>query len=126
MCSIVVQVGYELVPALYSEFDANNADPHWWNVPDLPPLLRHNPPPCQPKDIGRGDTFRLTPSLFEYKVLSSWKTNSTTPAPEDEGRIDYQGGSFDQCFIYNMRIDYSILDYTQTVTVGALISSFMV
>ena len=112
----VVVVGYELVPTLRPEFQPNDTVPSWWNSPRLPPLLRRSAPLCQPKDMGRGDTFRLSPSLFEYKVLSSWKTGQRVP--EDEGRVDYDGGSFDHCVVYSMRFDYSLLDYTQTVTVS--------
>lgn len=127
MCLEVVVVGYELVPTLYPAFEANLADPpHWWNSPRLPPLLRRKPPPCEPKDIGRGDTFHLTSSLFEYRVISSWKKPTNPVSPEDEGRIAYRGESFDQCSIYSMRFDHSLQDYTQTVTVSARITGFIV
>ncbi|KAF8608666.1 hypothetical protein BDV93DRAFT_551489 [Ceratobasidium sp. AG-I] len=112
----IVVVGYELVPALRPDFQANDTVPGWWNSPRLPPLLRRSAPLCEPKDIGRGDNFRLSSSLFEYRVLSSWK--SERRAPEDEGRVEYRGGSFNECFVYSMRFDYSLLEYTQTVTVG--------
>lgn len=120
-------VGYELVPTLYSSFDANEADPpHWWDSPRLPPMLRRKPPACEPRDIGRGDTFYLTSSLFEYKVISSWKTLSNLVSPSDEGRVEYRGESFDQCSIYSMRLDYSLQDFTQTVTVSSPIGDFVV
>ncbi|KAG9122546.1 hypothetical protein FRC07_001028 [Ceratobasidium sp. 392] len=54
------------------------------------------PPACQPRDIGRGDRIRLTPSLFEYQVLTVWLN------PFTENAIDTNRAH--------------LLDRTQTVT----------
>ncbi|KAB5595172.1 Transmembrane protein [Ceratobasidium theobromae] len=126
----VVTVGYELVPSLQPEFEPNNTVPSWWNVPYLPRLLRREAPSCEPKDIGRGDTFRLTSSLFEYKVMSSWNTTSENPTSRDEGRIPYLGGSFDQCYVDNMVFDFNLGTSIQSLKVAiecpeALVRVFM-
>ncbi|KAG8782473.1 hypothetical protein FRC12_020787 [Ceratobasidium sp. 428] len=89
--------------------------PYWMNLPRLPPLLRRKPPRCEPKDFGRGDSIRVTPSLFEYKVLSAWK-NLTALDPQDESRIEYQGAPFDSCSVYGARFEHSFVDWTQKVT----------
>ncbi|KAF8608664.1 hypothetical protein BDV93DRAFT_551487 [Ceratobasidium sp. AG-I] len=68
--------------------------------------------------MGRGDTFRLSPSLLEYKVLSSWKSDSDLPPPEAEGRVEYRGESFSPCFVHSMTFDHNQLDDTQTVKAG--------
>ncbi|KAG8680655.1 hypothetical protein FRC08_016123, partial [Ceratobasidium sp. 394] len=113
----VVTTGYELVPALRPEFQANDTVPDWWKSPRLPRLLRRKAPLCEPKDFGRGDIIRLTPSLFEYRILSAWR-NTTIRDPEDESRVEYRGASFSQCYVYAARFDYNMMDWTQTVTVA--------
>ncbi|QRV94083.1 transmembrane protein [Ceratobasidium sp. AG-Ba] len=113
----IVTAGYELVPALRPEFQANDTVPGWWNSPRLPSLLRRGAPDCEPKDFGRGDLIRLTPSLFEYKVLSAWR-NLTARDPNDESRVEYRGESFNQCDLYYARFDFDVLEWTQTVTVA--------
>ncbi|KDN49737.1 hypothetical protein RSAG8_01802, partial [Rhizoctonia solani AG-8 WAC10335] len=112
----IITVGHELVPSLRQDFQQNDTVPSWWVTTPLAPLLRRKAPRCQPKDFGRGDTFRVSPSLFEYKVLSSWRTNSTVTS-EDEGRVEYRGGSFNQCLVYSIRFDLSVIESTQTLTV---------
>ncbi|GAB1525053.1 hypothetical protein RhiTH_008210 [Rhizoctonia solani] len=114
----IATVGQELVPSLRGDFQQNDTVPLWWETTPLSPLFRRKPPPCQPKDLGKGDTFRLSPSLFEYKVLSSWRTNRTKLKSEDEGRIEYRGGSFGACFVYDIRFDLSFIESTQSLTVG--------
>ncbi|EUC64088.1 transmembrane protein, putative [Rhizoctonia solani AG-3 Rhs1AP] len=121
----IITVGHELVPSLRQDFQQNDTIPLLWTTTLLAPLLRRKAPRCQPKDFGRGDTFRLSPSLFEYKVLSSWRTNSTLKS-EDEGRVEYRGGSFDQCFVYSIRFDLSAIESTQTLTVVVSCPSFPV
>lgn len=113
--------GYEHVPTLRPTFQPNNTFLGWWDSHRLSPLLRRGAPPCEPKDIGRGDTFRVFSSLLDYKVVSSWRTNSVPLVPEDEGRVEYKGGSFQVCSIYSIWFDYNLLDFTQTVTVSARI-----
>ncbi|KAH7339773.1 hypothetical protein B0J17DRAFT_716772 [Rhizoctonia solani] len=122
----IITVGHELVPSLRQDFQQNDTVPSWWVATPLAPLLRRKAPRCQPKDFGRGDTFRLSPSLFEYKVLSSWRTNTTNVASEDEGRVEYRGGSFNQCFVYSIRFDLSVIESTQTFTVGIMCPDFPV
>ncbi|KAG9074678.1 hypothetical protein FRC06_010534, partial [Ceratobasidium sp. 370] len=102
----VVATGYELAPTLRPDFNANDTVPQWMRSPRLPAFLRRAIPPCQPKDLGRGDIIHLTPSLFKYKILSAWRDpKSYFFVPEDETRIEYRG------------------DGTQTVTVGIDCSS---
>ncbi|KAJ1304738.1 hypothetical protein OPQ81_005876 [Rhizoctonia solani] len=122
----IITVGHELVPTLRQDFQQNDTLPSWWVTTPLAPLLRRKAPRCQPKDFGRGDTFRLSPSLFEYKVLSSWRTNATNVTSEDEGRVEYRGGSFNQCFVYSIRFDLSVIESTQTLTVGIMCPDFPV
>ncbi|KAG8713068.1 hypothetical protein FRC09_019125, partial [Ceratobasidium sp. 395] len=81
---------------------------------ELPKILRRRVPPCQPKDFGRGDIVRLTPSLFQYKVLGAWPNNTTTI----ESRMKYDYSSFNSCRIHTTRFDFSTIDYTQTITCG--------
>ncbi|KAG8727492.1 hypothetical protein FRC12_022462 [Ceratobasidium sp. 428] len=119
----IVTTGYELVPALRSEFQANDTVPYWWNSPSLPRLLRRKAPLCEPKDFGRGDVIRLTPSLFEYRILSAWRNlnltgDMTIRNPGDESRVEYRGESFSQCSVYSARFDYNMMEWTQTVTVA--------
>ncbi|CEL60747.1 hypothetical protein RSOLAG1IB_03986 [Rhizoctonia solani AG-1 IB] len=122
----IVTVGQELVPSLQEDFRQNNTAPLWWATTPLAPLLRRKAPPCQPKDFGKGDTFRLSPSLFEYKVMSSWRTNATNLKSEDQGRVEYRGGSFNECVVYSVRFDLSVADLTQTLTVGIMCPTYPV
>ncbi|KAG9125435.1 hypothetical protein FRC07_007612 [Ceratobasidium sp. 392] len=110
----IVTSGYELVPALRSTMNPDDSFPGWWHVQSLPPLLRPDPPPCDPRDFGRGDVIRLSPSLFEYKVLGAWQNETS----KTESRVQYNGTSFKNCSIYASRFDYSRMDLTQTITTG--------
>ncbi|KAG8741625.1 hypothetical protein FRC10_002641 [Ceratobasidium sp. 414] len=111
----IVTNGYELAPSLSPDFKPNVTAVNWW---ELPVLWFWNPKiKCQPRDLGRGDTIRLTPSLFEYKVHSTWKTSDFRD-PENETRVDYTGQSFKNCSAYQARFYYSFADSTQTVTLG--------
>ncbi|KAG9125434.1 hypothetical protein FRC07_007611 [Ceratobasidium sp. 392] len=116
---MIVTSGYELVPVLRSNPNPNDTVPTWWHSPRLAPLLRHRQPPsCEPKDLGRGDIIRLTPSLFQYKVISTWQNASSQDA-RDEKRVEYKGASFKSCRIYKTRFDHNNLnDITQTITTG--------
>ncbi|CAE6472776.1 unnamed protein product [Rhizoctonia solani] len=123
----IVTVGYELVPSLQPDFAAPNSTiPFWPKSPRLPNFLTRTVPLCQPKDIGRGDQFRLSPSLFEYRVLSSWRTNSSKIMPQDEGRVEYRGGSFRKCSVYEMLFDHSSTNRVQTVTAGIMCPEYPV
>ncbi|KAF8597931.1 hypothetical protein BDV93DRAFT_561794 [Ceratobasidium sp. AG-I] len=118
----IVTQGYELVPSLQSQFQPNLTLAGWWGSTRLPSLLSVSPPPCEPKDLGRGDIFRLTPSLFDYTVMSTWNTskaNSGSQAQE-QGRVEYRGEPFTGCRANTVQFDYSMLDDTQTVTVGVI------
>jgi hypothetical protein len=114
----VITVGYELVPSLQPEFEPNSTALSLSHSARLPQFLRRSVPLCESHDIGKGDSFRLTPSLFEYKVLSSWRTNSNRTRPEDEGRVEYKGGSFHKCSVYEILFDHSTTHRTQTITVS--------
>ncbi|CAE6419506.1 unnamed protein product [Rhizoctonia solani] len=113
----IITVGYELVPSLQPSFDPNVTVKSWWTTTPLAPLLRRGfkTTRCQPKDFGRGDTFRLSPSLFEYEVLSSWCSNRTLTS-SDETRVVYKGGSFSGCWVSSIRFDLNVLEATQTLT----------
>lgn len=115
-CGTVITVGYELVPSLQQDFQ-NQAAP-WWTSARLPKIMRGKLPECQPKDMGRGDVFRLSASLFEYKVISSWHTSADVLRPEDEGRVEYHGESFNKCSVYGIRFDYDLSEGTHTLTVS--------
>ncbi|CAE6416632.1 unnamed protein product [Rhizoctonia solani] len=122
----IFTVGHELVPSLREDFRQNDTAPSWWATTPLAPLLRRKAPPCQPKDFGKGDTFRLSPSLFEYKVLSSWRTTADSATFKDEGRVEYRGGSFNECYVYNIRFDLSVIELTQTLIVGIMCPTYPV
>ncbi|KAG8787329.1 hypothetical protein FRC12_015674 [Ceratobasidium sp. 428] len=107
----IVTSGYELVPVLRPTMDPDDSLPGMF---ELPKLLRRRVPPCQPKDFGRGDIVRLTPSLFQYKVLGAWPNDTA----KVESRTMYNGSSFSSCQIHAIRFDFSTIDYTQTITCG--------
>ncbi|CUA66688.1 hypothetical protein RSOLAG22IIIB_00132 [Rhizoctonia solani] len=113
----IITVGYELVPSLQPDFEPNVTVKSWWTTTPLAPLLRRGfkATRCQPKDFGRGDAFRLSPSLFEYKVLSSWPSNRTLTS-SNGGRVEYRGGSFKECCVTSVRFDLNVLEATQTLT----------
>ncbi|CAE6496168.1 unnamed protein product [Rhizoctonia solani] len=123
----IFTVGYELVPSLQPDFATSNSTiPFWSKSPRLPNFLTRTVPLCQPKDLGRGDRFRLSPSLFEYRVLSSWHTTASRLKPQDEGRLEYKGGSFSKCSVYEMLFDHSTTDRIQSVTAGIMCPSYPV
>ncbi|KAJ1299774.1 hypothetical protein OPQ81_011990 [Rhizoctonia solani] len=119
--------GSELVPSLQTHHQPNaSLLEGWWGTGRLPPLLRPKPPPCQPKDIGRGDTFRLLPSLFDYTVMSTLSKPTADGASQVQGQIraEYQEQNFSNCYVNNARFDYSLFESTQSVTVGVLCQGF--
>ncbi|KAF8600169.1 hypothetical protein BDV93DRAFT_559646 [Ceratobasidium sp. AG-I] len=119
----IVTLGYELVPALQPQFQSNHTSAGWWDSTRLPDLLRSRTPLCQPQDLGRGDAFRLTASLFDYTVMSAWNTTkaaTSTSQVQEQERPEYRGESFANCRVNNTRFDYSLLDDAQTVTVGVI------
>ncbi|CAE6471559.1 unnamed protein product [Rhizoctonia solani] len=113
-------LGFQVVPSLQTEFRANAAPLQgWWGSRRLPPLLRPSPPRCQPKELGRGDSFRLTGSLFDYSVMSTWRLqNDTGPKVPEQQRVEYHGESFASCYANAVRYDYSLSDQSHTMTVG--------
>ncbi|KAG8730894.1 hypothetical protein FRC11_005560 [Ceratobasidium sp. 423] len=123
----LVTQGSELVPSLQSEFQPNKTLLEgWWGAHRLPGLLGPKPPRCQPKDIGRGDTFRLTTSLFDYTVMSTLNQSEGTGASvmQEQIRPEYRGQSFSKCAVNSARFDYSLFDQTQSVMVGVFCQGF--
>ncbi|KAG8739708.1 hypothetical protein FRC10_005250 [Ceratobasidium sp. 414] len=116
-------VGSELVPSLQSTFQPDDKLLQgWWGTGHLPAGWRPKPPQCQPRDLGRGDTFRLSASLFDYTVQSTWNTTNAVSASgiQQQERVEYRGQSFAGCFVNTTRFDYSLLDQTQTLSVGVI------
>ncbi|CAE6424262.1 hypothetical protein RSOLAG22IIIB_12392 [Rhizoctonia solani] len=113
-------LGFELVPTLRSEWrDASAPLETWWGTRRLPPMLRPRTPRCQPKDLGRGDNFRVTGSLFDYTVMSTWNTSHTNATGvQDQERVEYKGESFANCYVSTARYDYSMAAQTHSVVVG--------
>ncbi|KAJ1299460.1 hypothetical protein OPQ81_009124 [Rhizoctonia solani] len=117
----LVTLGSELVPSLQTNFQPNDELLEgWWGTHRLPRQLRPRAPVCQPKDLGRGDSFRLSASLFDYTVMSSWNTSQ---GPREDGvqeqqRVEYRGQSFAHCSVNTARFDYSMVDQTQSVHLG--------
>ncbi|KAG8735697.1 hypothetical protein FRC10_010244, partial [Ceratobasidium sp. 414] len=116
-------VGSELVPSLQSTFQPDDKLLQgWWGTSHLPALWRPRAPQCQPQDLGRGDTFRLNASLFDYTVQSTWNTTHGVSASgiQQQERVEYRGQSFAGCFVNTTRFDYNLLDQTQTLSVGVI------
>ncbi|KAG9096308.1 hypothetical protein FRC07_010949, partial [Ceratobasidium sp. 392] len=117
----LVTLGSELVPSLQSRFQPNDTHlENWWGPRRLPRLLRPRAPLCEPQSLGRGDKFRLSASLFDYTVMSTWNTTEGTPADgvQEQKRVEYRGQSFANCYVNNTRFDFNVIDQSQTVTVG--------
>ncbi|CAE6436338.1 unnamed protein product [Rhizoctonia solani] len=119
----LITQGSELVPSLQPIFRSDGATPPdtWWGK-RLPPQLSPGLPPCEPQGLGRGDVFRLTASLFDYKVMSTWNTTKgnaqMTAGKQEQERVEYRGESFADCFVNTARYDYSLGEQTHSVTVG--------
>jgi len=112
-----------LVPSLQSTFQPDDKLLQgWWGTGHLPALWRPDPPDCEPRDLGRGDTFRLSASLFDYTVQSTWNTTKAVSASgiQQQERVEYRGESFAGCFVNTTRFDYNLLDRTQTLSVGVI------
>ncbi|CAE6432928.1 unnamed protein product [Rhizoctonia solani] len=123
----LVTQGSELVPSLQSEFQPNKTLLEgWWGASRLPGLLSPKPPRCQPKDIGRGDAFRLTTSLFDYTVMSTLNKSDETGASEVQQQIrpEYRGQSFSKCGVNSARFDYSLFEQAQSVMIGVFCQDF--
>jgi len=116
-------VGSEVIPSLQPTFQPNDELLHgWWGTGRLPHGWRPRAPPCQPKDLGRGDTFRLNASLFDYTVQSTWNTTkgAASSGIQQQERVEYRGQSFASCFVNTTRFDYSLVEQTQTLSVGVI------
>ncbi|CAE6531269.1 unnamed protein product [Rhizoctonia solani] len=116
-------LGFDLVPTLQPRFQPNDILLEgWWGTRRLPPALRPRPAPCQPKELGRGDIFRLSGSLFDYTVMSTWNTSEGTRASgiQEQKRAEYRGQSFANCYVNSARYDYNLVEQTNTVAVGVL------
>ncbi|KAG8783257.1 hypothetical protein FRC12_019903 [Ceratobasidium sp. 428] len=117
--------GFELVTSLQPDIHPNGTffDKYWDKI-HLPDLLRPtDDPECEPQELGRGDTFRLSGSLFDYKVMSTWNTSSKVPLADgvqEQKRFEYRAESFADCFVNSTRFDYSLAEQTQTVNVGVI------
>ncbi|KAG8724159.1 hypothetical protein FRC09_000053 [Ceratobasidium sp. 395] len=114
----LVTQGSELVPSLHSNFQPNDTFlDSWWGTRRLPPLLRPDIPDCEPKDLGRGDMFRISASLFDYTVMSTWNTSDGPQASgvQEQKRVEYRGESFANCSVNSARFDYSLVEQTQSV-----------
>ncbi|KAG9124693.1 hypothetical protein FRC07_010599 [Ceratobasidium sp. 392] len=119
----VVTQGFELVPSLQPRFQFNETLLEgWWNTRRLASLLRPEAPPCQPQDLGRGDRFRLSASLFDYTVMSTWNKTEGPKASgiREQKQAEYRGESFADCYVNNTRFDFSAVEQTQTLTVGVV------
>ncbi|KAF8597956.1 hypothetical protein BDV93DRAFT_595637 [Ceratobasidium sp. AG-I] len=121
MANIAYQ-GYELAPSFQPDFRPNTSYAGWWGSTVLPGLLGMDSPPCESKDLGRGDIFRLSASLFDYTVMSTWNTTNVTSDSQvrTQERVVYTGEPFDSCAVNNVQFDFSVVDTTQTVTVGVV------
>ncbi|CEL58770.1 hypothetical protein RSOLAG1IB_08816 [Rhizoctonia solani AG-1 IB] len=119
-------LGYDLVPSLKNNFTSNeDSRDVWWGNRRLPYLLRPRYQSCDPKELTRGDTFRLSGGIFDYTVMSVWNTSKSTEEAGTQGPslVEYTGQSFAHCFANSSRFDYSLVEQTQTLTVGVFCSS---
>ncbi|CUA77831.1 hypothetical protein RSOLAG22IIIB_06818 [Rhizoctonia solani] len=117
----VITQGSELVPSLQPTFHPNNTNlEQWWGTSHLPERLRPGLPDCEPQGLGRGDIFRLSASMFDYTVMSTWNTSRSTTGKhaQEQERVEYHGESFASCSVNTARYDYSLSDRTHSVTVG--------
>ncbi|CAE6488934.1 unnamed protein product, partial [Rhizoctonia solani] len=119
----IITQGSELVPSLQPAFhpDSKNLKA-WWGASYLSERLRPALPQCDPHALGRGDTFRLSASMFDYTVMSTWNTTKRGPTDkvqEQEG-VEYHGESFAHCYVNTARYDYSLSDQTHSVAIGVL------
>ncbi|CAE6418058.1 hypothetical protein RSOLAG22IIIB_10294 [Rhizoctonia solani] len=117
----VITQGSELVPSLQPTFHPNNTNlEQWWGTSHLPERLRPGLPVCQPQGLGRGDVFRLSASMFDYTVMSTWNTSHSTAGKhaQEQERVEYHEESFSDCSVNTARYDYSLGDRTHSVTVG--------
>ncbi|CAE7153507.1 unnamed protein product [Rhizoctonia solani] len=117
----IITQGSELVPSLQPTFTPENKNlESWWGTRHLPERLRPGLPQCEPQALGRGDIFRLSASMFDYTVMSTWNTTKMASATEvqEQERVEYHGESFRDCHANTARYDYSLGDQTHSITVG--------
>ncbi|KAG8694601.1 hypothetical protein FRC11_002096, partial [Ceratobasidium sp. 423] len=111
-------LGLEVVPSLQTQYQPNDTLLNgWWGTRYLPHLMRPDPPPCEPKDIGPGDTFRLSALLFDYKVMSAWGiSNASEPfGVLEQRRFRYQGEPLVGCYVNGAAFEYDRNTRTQTI-----------
>ncbi|EUC56411.1 transmembrane protein, putative [Rhizoctonia solani AG-3 Rhs1AP] len=123
----LITQGSELVPSLQTQYQPNDTLLEgWWGTHRLPSFFRPKTPRCQPKDIGRGDTFRLTTSLFDYTVMSTLNTSGHNGVAQldEQIRAEYRGQDFSSCYVNSARFDYNMFDQTQSVMVGVFCPGF--
>ncbi|KAG8679526.1 hypothetical protein FRC08_016932, partial [Ceratobasidium sp. 394] len=116
-------VGSELVPSLQPTFQPDDVLLQGWlGTGHMPGGWRPRAPRCQPQELGRGDTFRLSASLFDYTVQSTWNTTKVFSASgvRDQDRVEYRGQSFSNCFVNTTRFDYSLVEQSQKLSVGVI------
>ncbi|KAG8791556.1 hypothetical protein FRC12_008831 [Ceratobasidium sp. 428] len=119
----VATQGFELVSTLQPTTVPNDTNlERWWGMKAIPSLLRPQTPECEPKDLGAGDTFRLSASLFDYTVMSVWDNNDplTANGVRAQKRVEYRAQSFADCHVNTTQFDYNRVGQTMTVTVGII------
>ena len=91
----------------------------WWGSSRLPQLLGSSTPPCEPKSLGKGDTFRLAASLFDWTVISAWNTTNVSPGSlvQSQERVEHRGESFANCSLSGALFEYNAAEGTQTIAV---------
>ncbi|KAG8700940.1 hypothetical protein FRC12_008832 [Ceratobasidium sp. 428] len=122
---LVATQGFELVSSLQPNVHPNGTYfNQYWDKLHLPSILRPtDDPECEPQELGRGDTFRLSGSLFDYKVMSAWDTSdsgASIDGVQEQKRFEYRAESFADCYVNSTRFDYSLAEQTQTVNVGVI------
>ncbi|CAE6409098.1 unnamed protein product [Rhizoctonia solani] len=118
-------LGSEQVLTLQKEFQPNETLlAGWWGTGRLPSQFRPRAPECQLRDVGRGDTFRLTSSLFDYTVKSIITKPEHPGAQPEQIRLEYRGQNFSSCYVNGARYDFGGIDKTQSVTIHTFCPGF--
>ncbi|CAE6455494.1 unnamed protein product [Rhizoctonia solani] len=115
----IITQGSELVPWLQPTFNPDNTNlEQWWGTRYLPKRLRPALPQCQPQEVGRGDIFQLSASMFVYTVMGTWNTSHSPIEDQGQNKVGYRGESFANCSVANALYDYSLSERTHSVAVG--------
>ncbi|CUA77845.1 hypothetical protein RSOLAG22IIIB_12863 [Rhizoctonia solani] len=117
-----VTLGFELVPTLQPTFQPGDTPlGGWQGMQRLPRLLRPKPPRCQPKELARGDTFRLSTSMFDWTVVNIWDScNGTQGFEQEQKNVEYRGQAFTNCSVYSAQLFYHKVDETQSVDIAVI------